>query len=100
MPQAQQPFIATVGYVRGLGIRTLCVYCRAKREGGWPCHHSGSIDVSTMSDGATLASIETRLACTACGAIGMLDVRPDWSELHGVPRHATATCMRPPTVQR
>jgi hypothetical protein len=76
------PFVATVGYVRSLGIRTLCAYCQGKREGAWPCHHAGQVDVSEMPDETPLASIERRLVCTACGAIGAVDARPDWSELH------------------
>lgn len=33
MAEADKTFSATVGYVRGLGIRTLCVFCHDKREG-------------------------------------------------------------------
>jgi len=32
----------TIVSVRAHGVRQLLVYCLGKREGDWPCHHSGS----------------------------------------------------------
>jgi hypothetical protein len=75
-------FSPTVGYVRSFGIQTLCVYCHGKREGAWPCHHTGQVDVSGMANEVPLASIAERLVCTACGAIGAADARPYWAAIH------------------
>ena len=31
--------------VRAHGVRQLLVYCNGKREGDWPCHHSGKLPI-------------------------------------------------------
>jgi hypothetical protein len=38
------PFFATIGYVRGLKIGHLDIWCEGKREGGWPCYHKQNVD--------------------------------------------------------
>lgn len=78
-------WIATVGYVRSLQIGTLTAFCRGKRAGAWPCHHCGTVDLSGFPDTLPLEAIERRLACTACGAIGAVDARPNWGEREGKP---------------
>jgi len=74
------PFVATVGYVRSLGIGSVDVFCKGKRTGAWPCHHSGIVSLSGLRSEATLRALEQRLVCTQCGAIGA-DTRPNWREL-------------------
>lgn len=75
------PFVLTVAYVRSLRIGSLTAYCQGKPEGAWPCCHQGRVDLTGMHDGQPLEEIARRLMCTACGAIGALDARPDWSEM-------------------
>jgi|SRR6185312_112640 len=96
----REQFVPTIGYVRDLSIRSLCVYCRGKREGAWPCHHSGVVGIAEMSSEITLASIELKLVCKACGAIGAADARPDWSELHAIPAAPRPQWLSPPRVAR
>jgi hypothetical protein len=73
-------FVATVGYVRSLGIGSLDAYCKGKRAGAWPCHDSGIVSLADISDEATIRSVERRLVCTQCGAIEP-HTRPNWREL-------------------
>ena len=75
------PFEATVGYVRRLEISSLSVWCKGKREGAWPCHHGGTVALEGIADEEPLLAVERRLVCTACGAIGAADVRPNWAEI-------------------
>jgi hypothetical protein len=35
----------TIASVRAHGVRQLLVYCLGKREGDWPCHHSGKLPI-------------------------------------------------------
>jgi hypothetical protein len=79
------PFVATVGYVRGLKIGGLCIWCEGKREGDWPCHHTAEMSIDGFADDMPIASIERRLRCQKCGPRGKVDVRPDWSELTAHP---------------
>jgi hypothetical protein len=79
------PFIATIGYVRGLKIGRLCVWCEGKRKGDWPCHHNTTMSIDSFPDDMPIASIERRLRCQKCGTRGKVDVRPDWSELTAQP---------------
>ncbi len=74
-------WIATVGYIRGLKIGTLSVYCEGKRAGGYRCNHCGTVDLSPYADELPLRHIERRLVCTQCGSIGSVDARPNWHEL-------------------
>ena len=74
------PFVATVGYVRSLGIGSLDAHCKGKRAGAWPCHHYGTVGLFGLKDDVTLFSIERRLVCTQCGAIGA-ETRPNWTEV-------------------
>ena len=73
-------FVATVGYVRSLSIGSLSVWCMGKRLGGYPCNHCADIDLSPYPDELPVYVIERRLACTACGGIGVVDARPNWSQ--------------------
>jgi len=74
-------WIATAGYVRSLRIGSLSITCEGKREGGYGCDHSGKLDLAPYPDDLPIDAIERRLVCTACGAIGKADVRPNWNEL-------------------
>jgi len=90
------PFIATVGYVRSQRIGHLIAYCQGKRAGGYWCHHQKTISIEAFADDVTLASIARALVCERCGAIGIAEVRPDWSELYT--HHITETWgLLPPT---
>ena len=75
-------WVATVGYVRSLGIGALSVWCAGRRLGGYTCNHQTEFDLSPYSDDLALHAIERRLACTHCGAIGEVNARPNWTELH------------------
>ena len=48
------PFFATIGYVRGLKIGHLDIWCEGKREGGWPCHHNSRMSIEGLPDEMTL----------------------------------------------
>jgi hypothetical protein len=74
-------FIATIGYVRGMKIGHLTVWCYGKREGGLTCHHNKTMSIESLPDEMTLVSIEQRLRCEECGTPGRAEVRPDWSEI-------------------
>ena len=91
------PFIATIGYVRGLKIGRLCIWCEGKREGGWPCHHNSTMSIEGLPDELTLASIERRLRCEQCGSLGQAEVRPDWSEITSQPASKAAGWIMPST---
>jgi hypothetical protein len=75
-------WIATVGYVHSLGIRSLSVWCTGRRLGGYRCNHETQIDLSSFPDDLPCVAIERRLVCTHCGAIGAVDARPNWTELN------------------
>ena len=57
----------TIASVRVHGIRQLLVYCLGKREGDWPCHHSGKLPIDRFQAGEVLSDIERRCRCTVCG---------------------------------
>jgi hypothetical protein len=69
----------TIASVRALGVRQLIVYCRGKREGDWPCHHSGALPIDLFQTDEVLCDIERRCRCTACGW-RRADLRPDYSK--------------------
>jgi hypothetical protein len=89
------PFIATIGYVRGLKVGHLCIWCEGKREGGWPCHHNSTMSIEGLPDEMTLVSIERRLRCEQCGSLGQAEVRPDWSELTSRPASTSVGWIKP-----
>jgi len=99
MRNATTTWLATIGYVRSLNIGHLSVWCEGKREGGWPCHHSGTVSIAGLPDDMTLRSIERRMLCEACGAIGAAEVRPDWSEITARPSSGAAGWMTPPSLR-
>ena len=39
----------TIVSVRAHGVRQLLVYCNGKRDGDWPCHHSGQLPSEQFS---------------------------------------------------
>jgi len=57
----------TIASVRVHGIRQLLVYCLGKREGDWPCHHSGKLPIDRFQAEEVLSDIERRCRCTVCG---------------------------------
>jgi len=86
----------TIASIRAHGVRQLLVYCNGKREGDWPCHHSGELTIEQFSADETLRDIEGRCRCTACGW-RRADLRPDYS------RQQAGTCgggwIMPPGVR-
>jgi len=68
----------TIASVRAHGVRQLLVYCHGKREGDWPCHHSGKLPVDRFLAEDVLSDIERRCRCTVCGW-RRADLRPDYS---------------------
>ena len=67
----------TIASVRTHGVRQLLVYCLGKREGDWPCHHSGKLPIDRFQAEEVLSDIERR--CTVCGW-RRADLRPDYSK--------------------
>jgi hypothetical protein len=86
----------TIASIHAHGVRQLLVYCNGKREGDWPCHHSGELPIEQFSADETLRDIEGRCRCTACGW-RRADLRPDYS------RQQAGTCgggwIMPPGVR-
>lgn len=85
----------TIASVRAHGVRTLLVYCCGKREGNWPCRHSGRLPVDRFADHEALADIERRMRCTVCGW-RRADLRPDYSVPQ--PPIQSVGYMMPPAV--
>jgi hypothetical protein len=90
-------WVATVGYIRGMKIGTLAVWCEGKRLGGYLCNHQAAIDLSPYPDELTCHAIERRLVCTHCGAIGKVDARPNWTEHRSQLRSEARGWIQPPT---
>jgi hypothetical protein len=44
--------------VRAHGVRQLLVNCLGKREGDWPCHHSGTLPIDRFQSNEALSDIE------------------------------------------
>jgi hypothetical protein len=67
-----------------VGFKTVLVYCVGPPElpGGYHsrCHHNGRIRLAELPpwDGY---DISAHLKCTACGSVGWVDTRGDWSEV-------------------
>ncbi len=79
MPNADiPPGPMTLGNMRSLGPRSLDVTCKA-------CGYRRILNVDGHPDEATVLSFGPRLRCSKCGKLGA-DVRPDWSQLRGLPR--------------
>jgi len=70
---------ATIASARAHGVRQLLVYCLGKREGDWPCHHSGKLPIDRFQGDEVLTDIERRCRCAACGW-RRADLRPDYSK--------------------
>jgi hypothetical protein len=67
----------TIASVRAHGVRQSPVYCLGKREGDWPCHHSGKLAIDRFQSEEVLS--ERRCRCTVCGW-RRVDLRPDYSK--------------------
>jgi hypothetical protein len=50
----------TIASLQSHGVRQLLVYCLGKREGDWPCHHSGKLPIDRFQAGEVLSDIERR----------------------------------------
>jgi hypothetical protein len=87
----------TIGAVRVHGVKTLLVYCHGKRDGDWPCHHSGELPIERFSAEETLPDIQRRCRCTICGW-RRADLRPDYSTQQAA-RQSVGWLM-PPQGQR
>jgi len=57
----------TIASLQAHGVSQLVVYCRGKRKGDWPCHHSGDLPLNRFGADEVLGEIEQRCRCTACG---------------------------------
>jgi hypothetical protein len=68
----------TLGNMRGLGPRSLDVTCKA---GG---HHT-MVNADVWPDDVMIPSLGPKMRCTKCRHLGA-SVRPDWTQLRGVPR--------------
>jgi hypothetical protein len=68
----------TLGNMRSLGPRSLDVTCNA-------CGHHTTANVDSYPDDMPVLSFCLRMRCRKCGQLGA-NVRPDWSQLRGVPR--------------
>ena len=71
--------LVTIASVRAHGVRQLPVYCLGKREGDWPCHHSGKLQIDRFQADEVLQDIERRCRCPVCGW-RRADLRPDYSK--------------------
>jgi hypothetical protein len=79
------PASATIAHVRTHGVRQLLVYCFGKREGDWPCHHSGKLPIERFQAEEVLSDIERRCRSTVCGW-RRADLRPDYSKPQAAPQ--------------
>jgi hypothetical protein len=68
----------TLGNMRNLGPRSLDVTCTA-------CGRRESVNVDAYPDDVEVPSFGPRMRCGKCGHLGA-NVRPDWTQLRGVPR--------------
>ena len=57
----------SIASLQSHGVRQLLVYCLGKREGDWPCHHSGKLPIDRFQAEEVLEDIELRCRCTVCG---------------------------------
>jgi hypothetical protein len=53
----------TIASVRAHGVRQLLVYCNGKRDGDWPCHHQGDLQIERFKAEETLPDIQRRCRC-------------------------------------
>jgi len=83
----------TIASLQAHGVSQLVVYCRGKRKGDWPCHHSGELPLDRFRADEVLGDIEQRCRCTACGW-RRADLRPDYSKQEA-PRQSVGW-IRPP----
>jgi len=83
----------TIASLQAHGVNQLVVYCRGKRKGDWPCHHSGELPLDRFQADEVLGDIEQRCRCTACGW-RRADLRPDYSKQEA-PRQSIGWIMPP-----
>jgi hypothetical protein len=67
----------TLGNVRSLGPRSLDVQCKA-------CDYHTTVNVDNWRDTESVPAFGPRMRCRQCGHLGA-NVRPDWTQLRGVP---------------
>jgi hypothetical protein len=54
----------TIALLQAHGVSQLVVYCRGKRKGDWPCHHSGELRLDRFWANEVLGDIEQRCRCS------------------------------------
>src|SRR5262245_44549019 len=57
----------TIASLQSHGVSQLLVYCFGKREGGWSCHHRGTLPIDRFRADQALPDIQRRCRCTVCG---------------------------------
>jgi len=67
----------TIASLQSHSVRQLLIYCLGKRDGDWPCHHSGKLSIDRFEADEVLQDIEGRYSCTVCGW-RRADLRPDY----------------------
>lgn len=65
--------LLTIASLQAHGVSQLVVYCRGKRNGYWPCHHSGELPLNCFR-------AEEVLATSSDDGWRRADVRPDYSK--------------------
>jgi hypothetical protein len=67
----------TLGDMRVLGVRSVYVTCGA-------CGYASTLNVDDEPDDVMITSFAPHMRCAKCGNLGAV-VRPDWTELRGMP---------------
>ena len=52
--------LLTIASLQAHEVSQLVVYCRGKRNGYWPCHHSGELPLNRFRAEEVLGDIERR----------------------------------------
>lgn len=63
----------TLGNMRELGVRSLCVTCELY-------HREPVLPADCWGDGVLVRAFRPRMVCTHCGIVGA-DARPNWREM-------------------
>jgi hypothetical protein len=87
----------TIASICAHGVRQLLVYCLGRREGDWPCHHSGKLPIDRFQAEEVLQDIERRCRCTVCGW-RRADLRPDYSKQQAAMQSVGR--MMPPQIRK
>jgi ribosomal protein L37E len=75
----EQP--VTLGGMRALGVRSVYATCSA-------CGYASTVNVDDWQDDVLIESFGPHVKCAKCGHLGG-NVRPDWTELRGMPKTRT-----------